>query len=557
VGQLLDCVGVPGGTTLPGTSCNDNNACTLNDAYDSDCQCVGTPDLTDSDNDGFPNCSDNCPNTPGQIGSACNDNNANTVNDVIGANCQCAGIPVASCDNWTLEITTDNAGSETTWEVRNASNQSVVDAGGPYANNTTTIETICLPPGACYQLVVTDANGMSNGTVGGYVMRDQNGKRVLDNANDGVFTGTSQAVQPFCSPVGNDGLIASQCDKVDWIPNTMLITSPNSAVTAQYGVGNQADDGYWFWIFNPDGGYDRQVFVSNANPMVGAPPGNTAAAYFNFSALATNPVPVNVLLNVRTRSVVNSVAADWGPACRFKIDPVAAQCPAAQLVSTPGTQFSCGATKQVGVSGPDGRIVSTQVNKVVNGQWVQANQYWFEITEPVSGYSRTIVTTTRTLTLAKWSSNPLLCGTFNYQVRVRGSFDNGANWCPFGATCTVTITNNFATPFCTPSGSAFVGGEDRIFTDGEDVSTATLTMWPNPNRGEELNITIDVLNTDLTTATVDIYDMYGKKVMARSIPVNGSSLAAVVRMESNMAAGIYVVNVTAGEQTFTQRLVIQ
>jgi len=39
----VDCVGVPGGTTLPGSVCNDGNANTINDAYNANCQCVGTP----------------------------------------------------------------------------------------------------------------------------------------------------------------------------------------------------------------------------------------------------------------------------------------------------------------------------------------------------------------------------------------------------------------------------------------------------------------------------------------------------------------------------------
>lgn len=40
--QQVDCAGVVGGTALPGTSCNDNNPCTVNDAWSANCQCVGT-----------------------------------------------------------------------------------------------------------------------------------------------------------------------------------------------------------------------------------------------------------------------------------------------------------------------------------------------------------------------------------------------------------------------------------------------------------------------------------------------------------------------------------
>lgn len=38
-----DCNGVVGGSAMPGTACNDGNACTINDTWNSNCQCVGTP----------------------------------------------------------------------------------------------------------------------------------------------------------------------------------------------------------------------------------------------------------------------------------------------------------------------------------------------------------------------------------------------------------------------------------------------------------------------------------------------------------------------------------
>ncbi len=38
-----DCQGVVGGSALPGAACNDGNSCTTNDAWNSNCQCIGTP----------------------------------------------------------------------------------------------------------------------------------------------------------------------------------------------------------------------------------------------------------------------------------------------------------------------------------------------------------------------------------------------------------------------------------------------------------------------------------------------------------------------------------
>ncbi|MBK8612300.1 MAG: T9SS type A sorting domain-containing protein [Flavobacteriales bacterium] len=559
-GQLIDCLGVIGGTTLPGTSCNDNNACTLNDVYQANCQCAGTPS-GDSDNDGTCDALDICANGP-EPGAVCNDNNPLTTNDVIQSDCSCAGIPVVNCSNYILTIATDNVGSETTWQILDNSNNSVVDAGGPYASNTLTNETVCLPIGGCFQLIVTDVNGMSSGSTGGYVLADQSGRRVIDNAGDGVFTGTSQVGIPFCDPVGADGLIQAQCDKVDWIPNQFLIATPNGTVSAQYPVssnGNLADDGYEFWLFDPDGTYNRFVYQSHANTSVGAPPGATAACHLNYSALVTNPVPQNILLNIRVRSRVNGVFSAWGGACRFKIDQQAAACPLTNLVTLPGTEYSCGATgKVVGAAGAPGRIYAKQASRIVGGVSQQANRYWFDLTETNSGYTRSISVTTRTLVLGQWYTAPLLCGTYTYNVRVRASFDGGATWCPFGTTCPVTITNNLASPFCSTQGSAMADSDDRVFYDGDEAQgAAILTMWPNPNRGDQLYVTVDHLDGQVSMATVDIFDMVGKKVATRSIPVNGTTLNTVIELNGSVANGMYLVNVTTGDQTMTQRLVIQ
>ncbi|MFT3886245.1 MAG: thrombospondin type 3 repeat-containing protein [Flavobacteriales bacterium] len=88
-GSSADCQGIVGGPALPGTSCNDGDVCTTGDAWNSNCQCVGT--YRDSDGDGICDGQDNCPNVAGQIGSSCNDGQACTVNDVLNSNCQCVG----------------------------------------------------------------------------------------------------------------------------------------------------------------------------------------------------------------------------------------------------------------------------------------------------------------------------------------------------------------------------------------------------------------------------------------------------------------------------------
>ena len=110
IGNACDTVGC-----TPGTPCNDGNPNTTNDLIDVNCNCIGTPIIVDTDNDGIPDTNDNCPTTynPDQAdndndgigdacdtvgctpGTPCDDGNPNTTNDLIDVNCNCVGTPVS------------------------------------------------------------------------------------------------------------------------------------------------------------------------------------------------------------------------------------------------------------------------------------------------------------------------------------------------------------------------------------------------------------------------------------------------------------------------------
>lgn len=73
----FDCLGVFGGTAIPGSPCNDSNPITINDTWNLACQCVGT-----------------CPIWSLPV---CDDNNANTINDSPNNLCWCIGWGVNGC----------------------------------------------------------------------------------------------------------------------------------------------------------------------------------------------------------------------------------------------------------------------------------------------------------------------------------------------------------------------------------------------------------------------------------------------------------------------------
>lgn len=489
------------------------------------CGC-GTAD-TDSDGDGIADCNDHCPLVAGTVGSPCNDGDPNTVGDVLTSDCLCAGTVVAPCSQNTvaLVLSTDANGGQTSWEIIPQGGGAALCNGNGYANNTSITVACCLANG-CYELRVLDSFG-DGMTTGGYLLLDANNKRIIDNSSNGAgFTTVSQVANAggFCVPLGTDGMLASSCDQMNLLSTSILQAQANPAVSAQWLVGNQTDDGYQFWIFDPNGGYSRRILISHATTTTGGPYGATRATYLNLSTIVTLPVPQFKLLNIKVRSLVNGVYGQFGAACRMRINPVV-DCATTQLAST-----SCGATS---VPFPGGTIQADNVNG--------ATRYQFEFTAP--GFNRLIASPTRALSMS-WVTMPLTCGT-TYNVRVRVSFNGGASYCTYGSSCTVT-TFACARP---------------ALADGNGANTRSISengfdLWPNPNRGDLVNLRIASFDAPVENVMVDVMDLYGKRVMGKNIAVSNGALNSVFELEE-LANGVYLVHITAGEQTFVKRMVVQ
>lgn len=452
-----------------------------------------------------------------------------------------------------VDITTDNFGSETSWEIVPVGNTIPVCSGSGYSNNASISVDCCLLDG-CYVLSFFDQfnDGMCcvNGA-GGYKLSTDTGKRIIDNVADGTFTSVSSVANGFCVPIGNTQLTIATCDKEDFLINDVVVSGIDPAVSAQYGV-TDATSGYQFWLFDPDGSYSRRLFRSHASgSCVGTPVGPTRAAHMKFSCLnsALPNVPLDLLLNMRVRPRIAGNYGEFGPACRVKVLSAPPACPTTKLDDNPlhaATTLSCGVTgKVVGASGNAGKLFPN----IVAG----ANKYQYEFTYAAEGYSRTIATPNGqyALTLANWVTNPLLCGTFTYDVRVRVSFDGGANWCPYGPVCTVGITNNPPNN-CTPAG-AFQGG-------GLNTTIATeegMNMYPNPTGDGRVTIELNGLSAEAMTANIEVFDLFGKRVASEAISTDGATELNKVMTLDNLATGMYMVHVTSGNKQFTDRLVIK
>ncbi|MCJ8292116.1 MAG: hypothetical protein HRT58_19725 [Crocinitomicaceae bacterium] len=103
--------------------------------------------------------------------------------------CAAITVPTTSCfiGTYTVSITTDDYGGESTWEFVDQFTGLTESSGGPYASNSTFTEVICLPSG-CYDFVMLDAFG------DGICCAEGAGSySVLDNTSTVVASGGSFA----------------------------------------------------------------------------------------------------------------------------------------------------------------------------------------------------------------------------------------------------------------------------------------------------------------------------------------------------------------------------
>ena len=432
-----------------------------------------------------------------------------------------------------LELTTDNPGSQTSWEVRREGQTTPACSGSGYGGATTYLLPCLLTPGQ-FRLSVMDSAGdgicCANGT-GGYVLRNLLGDRVIDNGDDGVFTVTSSVAAPFDLPLGKDHLVDSLCGRENVFTEDHVQAAPDADVRAEFGQGNQTNDGYQFWFFDPDGGYTRRIFISHATNNYMFPAGPDRCSFLKIGNITTNRLPLNKLLNVKVRSRVNGVDRPWGPACRLRVD-LPDLCPSVKLLDSPDHPWhSCGIT---GVLLNGSRFLHAELIP-------SATKYKFEFSR--AGYLRNVTSNSSSLLLTVWGSAPLQYGNKTYNVRVSTSYDDGATWCPFGPACTITT-------------AAAHPGQQRSL---EDMSTdeGTMRVWPNPLREGPLTIRATFTDATATLAEISVLDATGRTVSYTRVPLADGEMNTTLDLREQLEAGAYVVIARSNGEELIRRVVLE
>ena len=238
---------------------------------------------------------------------------------------------------------------------------------------------------------------------------------------------------------------------------------------------------------------------------------------------------------------MNGVYNAWGPVCRMVVNSTEAQCPRTKLMDIPGNQYlSCGQSRTIGTNV---YVHAKPVKRMTaNCNYINANRYQFRFRIPAE-----FVTIVKTSAVGQYwvNTNGLTCGK-TYEVDVRASFDGGSTWCyagdPYGDVCLLTTTCAFGMQEEGTSGTA---------------AEARMAMYPNPNRGDQLRLSLSSVEQGVETISMDIYDAQGVRVAQRTIAVQDGFVNTDLELNGALSNGLYMVNVTAGAATYNERLVIQ
>jgi len=225
------------------------------------------------------------------------------------------------------------------------------------------------------------------------------------------------------------------------------------------------------------------------------------------------------------------------------VNSTEAQCPRTKLMDLPGNQnLSCGQSRAIGANQ---YVHARPVRRMLNNcNWQNANRYQFRFRIPAEFVT---IVKTAPVGAGNYFVNTLgLTCSKTYEVDVRVSFDGGSTWChagdPYGDICLLTTTCSFG---MAQEGSTTTASEPRV------------AMYPNPNRGDQLFVSLSQLEQGVESIHVDIYDSFGKRVAQRTIAGSDGYVSTTIALNGELANGMYLVSITAGNSTFNERLVIQ
>ena len=523
----VDCEGVPGGPAQPGTACDDDDVCTINDVYDANCNCAGT--FQDADEDEVCDANDGCPNDPNKIaaglcgcgnpepGTACDDLNPGTVNDQVDENCQCVGdelpvdcegapggtaLPGTACDDEDENTTNDTWSNDCL-----CVGEPIWDCPALEAN----IGDACDDGDTGTEGDVVDANCECHGTPV-YDCPDLEAN-IGDDCDDLDENTMNDEVDANCechgTPVGN-------CTQ-NLVLEISLDGNPGEVTWTVYDENESG-------VLASGGPYTAGQANSTVTEEFCVPVG---CYHLEVSDAGNNGGSGYVLRTEAGKRIIDATMGSYA-----STSEIGGPFPARSFC-VPVWNHSILATWC------DRPAQDRQAPLYCNSQpGATGYQWWFF--DPHGSYNRRVVTTNPTIVPNSLYTFPIPNNVW-LNMRVRAVMP-GSN---FGPACRVRFV-----PHVSQGGS-----RELLFDEATNVS---MSLYPNPNRDGQVTVYMEGVDVaDATMIDIDVYDMVGKRVFAERATAAEGILNHRMDLGADIGAGLYMVHVTIEGKPYIQRLVIQ
>jgi hypothetical protein len=80
------------------------------------------------------------------------------------------------------------------------------------------------------------------------------------------------------------------------------------------------------------------------------------------------------------------------------------------------------------------------------------------------------------------------------------------------------------------------------------------TLWPNPVRDGQVNLSIHGIRDAKQQITVDVQDIRGLQIHGRAFRNSGDHFNTILDLSSDIASGVYLVKITVNGKSTVQRL---
>ena len=101
------------------------------------------------------------------------------------------------------------------------------------------------------------------------------------------------------------------------------------------------------------------------------------------------------------------------------------------------------------------------------------------------------------------------------------------------------------------------GMEEGPGNEAKWRNEADLSIFPNPNGGEELMVVLTGLREEEGIVQVDLLDITGRLVQSERISAKGDQVSFRMQFEERLPAGVYMVRASQETMMLSKRLVIE